>query len=252
MKHITTLFVALLAFGTLHTSAGTPEINKAQFQFTGVNVTQNSWDYACFHYNVNDLNTGESLSIPSFLINYEIKDKSGNVVSNGSGLYMSLMDSKLGSEEEYTIVVSTTINGQKISQSICRKASPKKFAMKVNATDLDNNDLAYTFTRPKYSNRNETENIQIAASDVSLNIALNSNTYKIEAGKNHAKLNDQASYQKLKRDIKTLSENGMNAEMVVEPTLVFKGEVYTDTQSYYAVTASGITPASPLEEVASK
>jgi hypothetical protein len=251
MKKIIPLFIALLALGSLSAIAGnTTEAAKAQFQFTTVNVIQNSWDYACLNYNVNDLNTGETLEIPSFLINYEIKDKAGNIVSSGTGLYMNVMDAKLGSEEDYTITIYTMINGQRVSQSLCRKASPKKFAMKVTASDLDNGNLAYTVTRPKYSNRNETESIQISPSDVSVNIALNNNTYRINAATTH--VTDQASYQALKSEMKNLTKDGRNVEMTVEPTLVFKGEVYTDNQSYYEVTAAGITEVHSLDAVASK
>lgn len=252
MKKNTLLFIALLGLGSLQTFAGPNETNKAQFQFTAVNMTQNSWDYASLNYNVNDLSTGESLEIPSFLISYEVKDKSGNVISNGSGLYVNVNDAKMGSEEDYTVVVSTQINGQKVSQSICRKASPKKFAMKVNAAELDKDNLAYTFTRPKFSNRNQTENVQISPTDVTLNIALNNTTYKIDAGKNHTDLNAQDSYQALKNSLKDLTKDGKNVEMTVEPTLVFKGEVYTDSQSYYEVTAKGIIEVQSLEAVASK
>lgn len=252
MKKNTLLLIALLGLGSISAFAGTNENNKAQFQFTSVNMTQNSWDYAALNYNVNDLNTGESLEIPSFLINYEVKDKAGNVVSNGSGLFLNVNDAKLGSEEDYTVVVSTQINGQKVSQTICRKASPKKFAMKVNVAELDKDNLAYTFTRPKFNNRNETENVQISPTDVTLNIALNNTTYKIDAGKNHAKLNDQDNYVAFKNTIKDLTKDGKNVEITVEPTLVFKGEVYTDNQSYYEVTANSITPVQSLEAVATR
>jgi hypothetical protein len=260
MKNTILLLSALFALGFQNTFAGSSaENNKVQFQFTAVNLTQNSWDYAFLNFNVNDLNTGEPLSIPSFLINYEIKDKEGSVVSNGTGLYMSIKDAKLGSQEDYTIVVSTIINGQKISQSVCKKASPKKFVMKVTASGADlesgalaSNDLSYTFTRPKFSNRNESENLQISPSDVSVNIALNNTTYKIEAGSNHPNLDMQASYQNLKSDLKKLTKDGKNVEMTIEPTLVYKGEIYTDSQSFYEVTANGFTEVSSLEAVASK
>ena len=256
----TILFICLFAFVSQNTFAGgVAEKSKAQFQFTALDLTQNSWDYAFLNFNVNDLSTGESLPIPSFLINYEVKDKAGNVVSIGTGLYMNIMDAKLGSEEDYTVVVSTMINGQKVSQSVCKKASPKKFAMKVNAdgaslesAGLAGSDLWYTFTRPKFRNQNESENIQISPSDVSINIALNNTTYKIQAGANHPQLADQANYQNLKSDLKKLTQDGKSAEMTIVPTLVFKGEVYTDTQNYYEVTAAGITAVSSMEAVASK
>jgi|GEM_PF-6989456 len=251
MKKITLLFIALLALGSTGAFAGrNPENNKAQFAFTSLNVTQNSWDYACLNYNVNDLNTGEALEIPSFLITYDIKDKAGSVVSHGSGLYVNVNDAKLGSEEDYTVVISTQINGEKVSQSVCRKASPKKFAMKVTADDLDKGNLAYTFTRPKFSNRNETENIQVSASDVSVNIAMNNNIYKIEAGKGDVA--SQPGYKALKNEIKALTQNGREVAMTIEPTLTFKGEIYTDSRTNYEVTANGITEVISQEAVASK
>jgi hypothetical protein len=261
MKKIIPLFVALLVLGLQTTFAGgtSDKTTKSQFQFTTVDLTQNSWDYAYLKFNVNDLSTGETLPIPSFLINYEVKDKAGNLVSKGSGLYMNVMDAKLGSEEDYTIVISTVVNGQKVSQSICKKASPKKFAMKIDASGaniesgaLASNDINYSVTRPKFSNRTENENIQISPSDVSVNIALNNNTYKIELGANHPNVKDQAGYQALREDLKKMTADGKNADMIVEPKLVFKGDVYTDNQSYYEVTAQGITEVASLEAVASK
>ena len=178
MKKVLPLVAALIGLGIQTTFAAPNPENKAkaQFQFTTVDLTQNSWDYAFMHFNVNDLNTGESLDIPSFLIQYEVKDKTGTLVASGNGLYMNVMDNKLGSEEDYTIVVSTHINGQVVSKSICKKASPKKFAMKVDAAALESgslaaNDVNYSFTRPKYSNHAVEENVQIAPTDMYVNVA---------------------------------------------------------------------------------
>lgn len=260
MKKITTLIIAFVVLSLQNAFAGSnAETAKAQFQFTSVELTQNSWDYAMLHFNVNDQATGENLDIPSFLINYEIKDKAGMVISKGSGLYINTMDAKMGSQEDYTISVYTMINGQKISKSICKKASPKKLSMKVDINGasiesgaLANDKLSYSFTRPKFSNPNETEDIQIDAANLTLNIALANNTYKIDAGSNHTKVADQASFQNLKNDLKKLTKGGKDVQMTVEPVLVYKGEVYTDNQSYYDVTASGITEINSLEAVASK
>jgi hypothetical protein len=259
MKKLIPSFIALLVLSFQTSFAGNgPELNQSQFKFTTVDLTQNSWDYAYLHYNVNDLNTGETLEIPSFLINYEVKDKAGAVVSKGSGLYMNVMDAKLGSEEDYTISIYTMINGQKVSQCITKKASPKKLAMKVDVAKsvetgaLASDDIAYSFTRPKFSNRSESENLNISPSDVYVNIALNDKEYKIEAGANHPKISEQASYQALQNDLKTMTADGKNAEMTVKPVLTFKGEKYTDNQSFYEVTAQGFTEVNSLEEVASK
>ena len=254
MKKITTLFIALLVLGAANTYAGNaPESNKAQFQFTTLGLTQNSWDYAYLKYNVNDLATGEVLEIPSFLINYEVRDRGGKVISNGSGLYMNVMDKKLGSEEDYTVVVSTMVNGQKLTQSVCRKASPKKLAMKVNTAELETGagSLAYTVTRPKFSRPEESETIDIEPAGISLNVALNNTAYKINVA-NSGVLAEQAAYQSLRKDLAVLAQEGKNAQLTVEPALIFKGEVYTDKQTYYEVTAGGFTEVISLEAVASK
>lgn len=258
MKKIVPILMIVLAAGFQTVFAGNgPEKNS--FQFTAVNLTQNSWDYAYLHFNINDQNTGDALEIPSFLINYEIKDHTGNVVAKGSGLYMNIMDAQLGSEEDYTIVISTMINGQKVSHSVCKKASPKKLAMKIDingsnleATALAGNDIKYSVTRPKFSNRGETENVQITPSDVELNIALNNTTYKINTGANHPKYTEQADYQALKAELTKLTADGKTAQMTVEPTLTFKGDILTDSQSFYEVTANNISEVSSFEAVASK
>jgi hypothetical protein len=260
MKKILPLFIGLVVLNFQNIFAGAPENTKPQFQFTTFDVTQNSWDYALLHYNINDLATGEALEIPSFLINYEVKDKTGATVSKGSGLYVRIADTRLGSQEDYTLVVSTTINGQKISRSVCKKASPKQLAVKVNAngTDLDDitGNLSYSLTRTKFSNPTQAENIQIDLSDVSVAIALDNcsscATYKIDAGPNHAKLADQAGYKNLQKDIKKMTKDGKDVQMTVEPMLVFKGETYKDTQSRYEVTAGGISEINTLDAVADK
>ena len=251
MKKITSALIACFVLAATLTFAGETE-NNVQFQFANIDLAQNSWDHASLHCGINDLNSGQVFEIPVSLINYEVKDRSGNTVSRGIGSYVNIMDSKLGSEEEYTIVVSTLINGQKISHTLCKKASPKKFAMKLNPSDLDHNHLAYTFTRPKFNNPNETENVPTAASDVQVNIMLNNTCYKIQVGAGHPTLANQADYITLKNEMKKLLADGRVAEIDIEPKLVFKGEVYTDNQTYYQVTGSGYREVSSLDPIASK
>ena len=251
MKKITSALIACFVLAATYTFAGETS-NNVQFQFANTDLVQNSWDYASLHCGINDLNSGQVFDIPASMITYEVKDKSGNVVSKGIGSSISIQDAKMGSEEEYTIVVSTLINGQKITHTLCKKASPKKFAMKLNPTDLDHNHLAYTFTRPKFNNPNETENVPTAASDVQVNIMLNNTSYKIQVGAGHPALAAQADYITLKNEMKKLAAEGRVAEIDIEPKLVFKGEVYTDTQTYYQVTGSSFREVSSLDPIASK
>jgi len=261
MKKLLTLIPTLYVLFTATAFAATPgESPKAAFKFTSFEVKQNSWDYALLSYNVTDVNTGEPLSIPSFLINYEVKDRSGNVVSKGSGLYINVKDTKLGSLEDYTVEVSTMINGEKLSQSICRKASPKKLAMKLSTEGTDLNALAsagdlpsLTFSRPKFNRPEVDEKIQVTPSEMSFNVALNGNNYMIETGKGKPALTEQANYQAMIQELKKLNDEGQNPHMVVEPVAVFQGEVYTDnTNHHYELTAKGIVETTLEEEMASK
>ena len=251
MKRITSALIACFVLGATYTFAGETSSN-VQFQFANIDLVQNSWDYASLHCGINDLNSGQVFEIPASMITYEVKDKSGNVVSKGIGSGISIQDAKMGSEEEYTIVISTMINGQKIAQTLCKRASPKKFAMKLSPADLDRDHLVYTFTRPKFNSRNETENIPTAASDVQINIMLNNTSYKIKVGAGHPALAAQADYITLRHEMKKLAAEGRVAEIDIEPVLVFKGEVYTDTQTYYQVTGSSFREVSSLEPIASK
>jgi len=245
------LLTAWFLSGGLHAFSKAAENNK-QLQFSNISITQNSWDYAFLRYAVTNINTGEVVELPSYMISYEIKDKAGDILSKGSDIYMSIMDDKMGSEEEYTIKVSALINGQELTHTFCQKASPKKFTMKVKATDLDNNNLVYTFTRPKFNNPALTENVNVAAADIQVDIILENTAYRIQVCTDHQAPADLPTYQALNTQITKLAAEGRMAEMTIAPRMIFRGEVYTDNQTYYQVTASGIMEVSSLDATASK
>jgi hypothetical protein len=247
MKKILLLTVWFLSAG-FHAFAG----SNLQLQFTNISIIQNNWDHAYLRYSVSDLNTGQAIDMPSYMISYEIKDKAGMLLSKGSDIHMDIADSKLGSEEEYTIIISAVINGQELAYTICGKASPKKFAMKVKAADLDADNLSYTFTRPKFKNPALTENISVAAADVQVDVILDNTTYTIQAGSDHQALADQPAYKDLTKEMKKLADEGRVVDMSIGPRMIFRGQVYTDNQSYYQITACGIVEVSALDATASK
>ena len=216
MENIKLLILACIALISTCTFAGnTLETAKPEFQFTALEVVPTSWDHAMLRYNINDMSTGEVLDIPTFLLNYEVKDNTGKTVSNGSGLYISIADAKLASQEDYTIIVSTTVNGTKISRSVCKKASPKRLQISINSglAHGAKEALSYNVTRPKYSNPAESENIKTSGNYSTTNYeevtvcngAATCETYKVNAY-------DKASLQILQKAIQNLAKRGKHNE----------------------------------------
>ena len=215
MENIKLLFLTCLALLSTCTFAGTTiETSKPEFQFTALEAVQTSWEHALLRYNINDMSTGEVLDIPTFLLNYEVKDNEGKMVSNGSGLYISIADMKLASQEDYTIEVSAMINGEKVSRSVCKKASPKKLQINLNSPNHKSNNetMSYNATRPKYSEPAIAENIKIEGTcntanyeEVTVCSGPTCETYKINAY-------DKTSLQTLQKALQQLAKTGKGSE----------------------------------------
>ena len=251
MKNLTQTVLSLMMLAGYSSFAGTTteEKPKSQFQFVNLDATQNSWDYSYLHYTVKDQTTGDVIEVPSFLIKYEVTDKKGAVVATGKGAYVNTADTKLGSEENYTIRLSTMINGQQVSQAIEKTASPKSVSVKMeskplqSADALANYNFEYTFTRPKFNNPEVAEKIQIDPSAVSIDVAVANCLGCGNAG--HIQIKGAADYVALEKMIKSMTKG--NKDVIVEPSIAFKGEVYKDTDNYYAATANGIRSVDSLE-----
>jgi hypothetical protein len=258
MKKLTITLAALLMITAQATFAGGDvEKNKSQFQFVNIDATQNSWDYSYLRYNVKDQSTGDVIEVPSFLIKYEVKDKGGNIVASGKGAYINVGDNKLGSEEDYTINLSTMVNGQKVCQSIERKASPKKVAVKLaNKGDelapeaLANYNFEYTFTRPKFNNPEVSEKVQMDPSAITVDVAVANCVGCSNANLKNIQLNGPSDYKELEKTIKSMTKN--NKDVILEPSIAFKGEIYKDNDSRYEATASSIKVLDTDEATADK
>ena len=214
MRKITFILIAILTIGAPSAFAGTSA--KQAYQFTSLEAIQTSWDYAVLRYNINDLNTGESLEIPSFLLNYEVKNNVGKTISTGSGLYISINDNKLASMETYSIIISATINGEKISRTVCKKASPKKLEINMNS-----NNLSYNVTRPNYQDNSLSENIQIASENVFADVSVCScsacETYKINPY-------DKGSLKALQIVMQQMSKEGKQIQLPIASAMVYNAE----------------------------
>jgi hypothetical protein len=90
------------------------------FQLASVECTQINADHVQITCKMSD-----KTELSSDLINYDVKNSEGTVISSGYGTNVFVDNKKLQSEEEYTIVVYAIVNGNAVSQSVARKAPVK-------------------------------------------------------------------------------------------------------------------------------
>lgn len=239
-----TLVTALLVSCSQLFAAGGVKATTHHFEFGKLEANQNSWDYVHLRYGINDATTGAAIELPTSMLSYEVKDKSGNSIASGTGTYVQVADTKLGSEEDYTINVYATVNGEMISQTVCRKASPKMATIKLetkptsfNQEQMAKGGFSYSFTRPKFDKPTEQEMLLIVPSEIYVEVGLqcceNSIKYKMPLGKSGA-APETAIFE---NTISKLVKEGQDVIVGFEPALIYKGEVYKDSAYYYEVTA---------------
>jgi hypothetical protein len=68
---------------------------------------------------------GDQSELSSALINYDVKNSEGRVISSGYGNTVYVDNAKLESQEEYSVVVYALVNGSVVSQTISRHAPAK-------------------------------------------------------------------------------------------------------------------------------
>ena len=96
------------------------------YQFAAVECTSESPGHIHISCKVNEETTGNKVELPTDLINYDVRNKDGQILSSGHGNSALVDESKLQSEEEYTINVYALVNGDIVSQTVSMKASAKK------------------------------------------------------------------------------------------------------------------------------
>ena len=212
--------------------------------YSTAECNQLNWDNAQVHYKSLDDGTGSSTELAAALINYDVKDHDGRTVSSGLGTNVIINDAKLGSEEEYTICLYALINGEVVTQTITKNASPKKIAVKL-ATEaqklasnfFQNCNVAYTATRPKFDDKSSTEEIVIKPSDMYINVVLaNGGAGKDASIHKVSKNNFQPDYKDTENTIGKIVKEKKATTVGFQPTLVFKGQTYTDLPKYYDIT----------------
>ena len=120
------LAIALSAC-VLMTRAAVPAYSPtAYYQFSNIECTQAGSDYVHIACKVSDAATGDEAELPTTLINYDVKDKSGNILSSGFGSSVYIDESKMDANTEYSINVYALVNGTVISQTVNRKSGTAK------------------------------------------------------------------------------------------------------------------------------
>jgi hypothetical protein len=108
---IAAAFIALSLFANASSS---------DFQLSSVECTQINADHILLTCKMSD-----KTELSSDLVNYDVKNSEGVVISSGYGTTVFVDSKKLTSEEEYSIIVYAIVNGTAVSQTVTRKAPAK-------------------------------------------------------------------------------------------------------------------------------
>ena len=220
-------------------------------QYSNAECNQLNWDNAQVHYKSLDDGSGYSAELAAALISYDVKDHDGRTVSSGMGTTVYINDGKLGSEEEYTICLYALINGEVVTQTITKNASPKKIAVKL-ATEaqklesnfLQNCNVAYTATRPKFEDKNSTEEIAIQPTDTYINVVLaNGGTDRDGSIQRINKNIEKTDYKAAESTISKIVKEKKATTVGFQAAIVFKGQVFTDLPKYFDITENAFSDA---------
>ena len=94
--------------------------SSSDFQLSSVECTQINPDHVLLTCKMSD-----KTELSSDLVNYDVKNSEGTVISSGYGTNVYVDSKKLASEEEYSIIVYAIVNGTAVSQTVTRKAPAK-------------------------------------------------------------------------------------------------------------------------------
>ena len=234
-----TITLSLLIAGqSSFAGTDTADQNKSKLRFAKLEATETSWDFTSLIFDITDAG-GHSLDVKPTQITYIVTDKSGNDISAGKGIFVSINDTKMESEEDYTITITATIKKEKISKTIYRKASPKKIVLKQYG-----NSFAYKLMRSKYSSREDYENLNVNTQSMSVDVAFanckDCATFKVGDNASHTRLTDADSYQSFEKTMATLTQKGKSVQLILQPTVNQKGSSIRYAQSFYQVNAKTI------------
>ena len=124
MKLTKLVIVAALAVSTQFAHAAGSTSAPSDNQLSTIECTQINPDHRHITCKMSN-SEGNQADLNASLINYDVKNSQGNVISSGYGTTVYVDNSKLESQEEYSVVVYALVNGSVVSQSVTRHAPAK-------------------------------------------------------------------------------------------------------------------------------
>ena len=250
MKKILLIILGSLVIGIYGALADGPQQEQPRYKFARFEATETSWDYTSLIYDVTDA-AGHSISVPASHISYEVTDINGDQIAYGKGVFISINDFKLESEEDIKITITAVINKEKetISKTIMRKASPKKLSIKQEGTSF-----SYSIVRPKYNDpdRFESMNIKTAPMNIEVSYTECRQCATVQNYNEHIMLNNSESYKQFEKVIKEAHESGRSVKMLFKPTVKDKRALLKYAQSTFEVGSDAIRELHEEEATADK
>ena len=125
MKLTTVLTAAALTVCSHFAMAGGTASGPTEVAMGAVECTQINADHLKLTCKLSNAATGDQSELNGSLINYDVKNSEGKVIASGYGNTVTLDNTKLAADEEYSIIVYALVNGVVESQTITRKFGAK-------------------------------------------------------------------------------------------------------------------------------
>jgi len=106
--------------------------SSSDYQISNVECTQINADHIHLSCKMSD-----KTELSASLINYDVKNSEGHVISSGNGTTVFVDNTKLASDEEYSIVIYAIVNGNAVSQTVTRKAPVRAGVAKKEAVSKE-------------------------------------------------------------------------------------------------------------------
>jgi hypothetical protein len=124
MKLTKLVIITALAVSTHFANATGSSSAPSDNQISNIECTQINPDHLRITCKMSN-SDGNQSELNASLINYDVKNSAGNVISSGYGTTVYVDNAKLESQEEYSVVIYALVNGSVVSQSVTRHAPAK-------------------------------------------------------------------------------------------------------------------------------
>lgn len=124
MKLTKLMIIAALAVSTHFANASGSASAPSDNQLSTVECTEINPDHLHITCKLSN-SSGDQSELSATLINYDVKNSEGKVISSGYGTTVYVDNSKLSTQEEYSVVIYALVNGSVVSQTVTRHAPAK-------------------------------------------------------------------------------------------------------------------------------